>query len=131
MLLPLISAAMLLTDPTPPPAPPTQEQPAAERADAAKPETPALPQDTQAISLADLDSLRAGDDTHAVAISDQTLTAVNAGNSVNADQVSSGAMTLSDNAFTGFNGIGNFVMNTGHNNNLQGSISVTIAVVPQ
>lgn len=65
-----------------------------------------------------------------VALTEQDLTAINAGNTINAASVGSGAITLRDNALSGFNGVGNFVMNTGHNNNLQGSVSVTIIVSP-
>ena len=65
-----------------------------------------------------------------VAISDQTLTAVNTGNSIHADSVTNGAVSLNANAFSGFAGIGNFVINTGNNNNLQGSLSVNIVMAP-
>lgn len=87
--------------------------------------------DAEPIAETELGDLRAGDDTHVFIITDQTLDAVNSGNSVVADVVGSGAVTLSPNAFSGYNGIGNFVINTGHNNNLQGSISVSIAAPPQ
>jgi hypothetical protein len=45
---------------------------------------------------------------------------------VNADTVLTGNVTLESGAFNGFNGIGNFVFNTGNNNNLQGTLSVTV-----
>nr|WP_312052894.1 hypothetical protein [Brevundimonas diminuta] len=35
-------------------------------------------------------------------------------------------MRIDANAFSGFNGIGNFVMNSGNNNNLQGAITINI-----
>jgi hypothetical protein len=63
-------------------------------------------------------------------MSEQTLSAVVTGNTVNADTVNTGAVTLSSNAFSGFSGIGNFVINTGNNNNLQGSLSVNIVMTP-
>jgi hypothetical protein len=50
---------------------------------------------------------------------------------VNGDTIGSGAVNLGSGAFNGYDGIGNFVINTGHNNNLQGSISVSIAMTPQ
>lgn len=65
-----------------------------------------------------------------VAVSSQTLSALNSGNQVNADTVMSGNVTLESGAFNGFNGIGNFVFNTGNNNNLQGTLSVTILAPP-
>lgn len=83
------------------------------------------------LDAGELSTLRAGDDTSVYVITDQTLTAVNSGNSVVGDVVGSGAISLSENAFSGYNGIGNFVINTGHNNNLQGSISVSIATPNQ
>jgi hypothetical protein len=67
---------------------------------------------------------------NSTAITDQDLTAVNSGNTITALNVGSGNISLSGDALSSFSGIGNFVMNTGHNNNLQGSISVTIIVTP-
>jgi hypothetical protein len=61
-------------------------------------------------------------------LTDQTLTAVNTGNQITATQVGSGQITLDPNAFTGFSGIANFVINSGHNNNLQSSLSVNIVI---
>ena len=63
-----------------------------------------------------------------VALTDQDLTAINTGNQITADTVGSGAINLSGSALSDFNGIGNFIMNTGHNNNLQSSVSVTVIV---
>ena len=87
-------------------------------------------EDDDALSLEELGELRGGE---AIVIqhTTQTLRANNAGNSVNGDTVGSGAVNLASNAFNGYDGIGNFVINTGHNNNLQGSISVSIAMTPQ
>ncbi len=59
-------------------------------------------------------------------ISLQILTANNSGNSINADSVSSGAITLSGQVLSQATGVGNYVFNTGHNNNLQGSVTVNI-----
>jgi hypothetical protein len=87
-------------------------------------------EDDGALSLEELGELRGGE-TIVIQDTTQTLTANNAGNSVNGDTIGSGAVNLSSNAFNGYDGIGNFVINTGHNNNLQGSISVSIAMTPQ
>ncbi len=87
-------------------------------------EKPALP---EAVSSADLAGMSGG---AAVAVTNQNLSAVNAGNTVSADSLTTGSVTLQSNAFSGFGGIGNFVINTGNNNNLQGSLSVTI-ITPQ
>jgi hypothetical protein len=86
--------------------------------------------DDRALSLDELADLRGGE-TMVIQHTTQTLTANNAGNTINGDTVVSGAVNLASNAFNGYDGIGNFVINTGHNNNLQGSISVSIALTPQ
>ena len=81
---------------------------------------PALP---AAVSSDELASMSGGT---AVAVTNQNLTAVNSGNTVSAQSLTTGDVTLQSNAFSGFSGIGNFVINTGNNNNLQGSLSVTV-----
>jgi len=63
-------------------------------------------------------------------LTNQNLNATVQGNAVNADTVQSGAVNFGANALNGFNGIGNFVINTGNNNVLQGSLSVTIMTAP-
>jgi hypothetical protein len=78
-------------------------------------------------SDAELEALAGGQNT-VTALSEQDLTAINTGNRIEAGTVGSGAISMSGSALSGFSGIGNFVMNTGHNNNLQGSINVTIVV---
>jgi len=84
---------------------------------------PGLP---QALSADDLGKLSGGASPSGVAISQSTLTAVNAGNAVNADNVITGNISMAPGTFDGFNGVGNFVFNTGNNNNVQGSLNVTI-----
>jgi hypothetical protein len=81
-----------------------------------------------ALDAAELEGLRGGDGNVAVAITDQTLTAVNAGNSVNGQTISSGQINVGADAFGGFSGIGNFAINSGHNNNLQSTVSVTVNI---
>jgi hypothetical protein len=93
------------------------------RANAAEAQAPALP---QALSADDLGKLSGGASPSGVAISQSTLTAVNAGNAVNADNVVTGNISMAPGTFDGFNGVGNFVFNTGNNNNVQGSLNVTI-----
>lgn len=78
------------------------------------------------LDAAGLDAQTAGADGGANIVSSQQVTATNSGNSVNADTVQSGDIAFSDSAFSGFNGIGNFVFNTGANNNVQGVVSVNI-----
>lgn len=91
---------------------------------AAKPSLPSP------VSTADLADMSGGASPSGVAITNQTLTALNAGNTVDANSLVTGDVTLQTGAFNGFNGIGNFVFNTGNNNNLQGTLSVTI-ITPQ
>lgn len=82
------------------------------------------------VSLDELDGLRGGDG-QSVIITEQALNAVNSGNSVTGATVVSGAISLGQSAFSGFGGVGNFSLNTGHNNNLQSSVSVSVIVTPQ
>jgi len=63
-------------------------------------------------------------------VASQTLTANNSGNSVTGETITNGDINLGSDAFSGFSGIGNFVMNTGNNNNLQGSIGVVVIMPP-
>ena len=65
-----------------------------------------------------------------LAVTTQTLSALNANNTVNAGTVVTGQVSLQPGTFSGFNGIGNFVFNTGNNNNVQGTLSVTILTPP-
>lgn len=78
----------------------------------------------------DLGSTRAGADTAYAAVTDQTLSAVNSGNAITAASVTTGAIGFGAGALSGFNGVGNFVMNTGNNNNLQGAITVNVLITP-
>lgn len=63
-------------------------------------------------------------------LSDQDLTAVNRGNSINAQTVGSGPISIGPGSFEAFAGVGNFVINSGHNNNLQGALTINV-VAPQ
>jgi hypothetical protein len=93
---------------------------------AAMPETPA----SAPMSLEELGEISAeGAVTNIV--TSQNLTATSSGNSITAGTVQNGDINFSGNALTGFSGVGNFVTNTGNNNNLQGSISVTITGAPR
>jgi hypothetical protein len=83
------------------------------------------------LNLDELSDLRAGE-AAGVQLTTQNLNAINTGNSVSAgDTVGSGAVNVNAGAFNGYDGIGNFVINTGHNNNLMGSVSVNVLVTPE
>ncbi len=79
-------------------------------------------------SPGDLLTVRAGAAPTYQAVSDQVLSATNSGNSVNAGVVGSGQIGFANGALSGFSGVGNFVLNTGHNNNLQGAITINVVV---
>lgn len=80
------------------------------------------------VALSDLDRMIGAQGIPLALLTDQTLTALNTGNSLTAAQIGSGEIRLDANAFSGFSGIGNFVINSGHNNNLQSSLSVNIVM---
>jgi hypothetical protein len=86
--------------------------------------------EVEVLSLDDLDELAGGDGVNTNVITEQTLTAVNNGNSVTGETVGSGQVNLGSGAFSGYAGLGNFVINTGHNNNLQASMSVNVVLPP-
>lgn len=98
---------------------------------AAAQEAPAAPADeAEVMSAEDMGALSGGTGVDIVTITDQTLTAVNNGNTVIGDTVGSGEVNIGSNAFSGYSGVGNFVINTGHNNNLQSSLNVSIVLAP-
>ena len=80
----------------------------------------------------DLDELSriSGGQAVTVVATDQALSAINTGNSINAGSVRAGDINFSQQALSNFAGVGNFVVNTGNNNNLQGSLSVTVVAAP-
>ncbi|WEK58117.1 MAG: hypothetical protein P0Y52_00845 [Candidatus Brevundimonas phytovorans] len=80
----------------------------------------------QVLSLDELEGENGLQSLQVYANTTQNLSANNSGNTINAHQVGSGDITLAEGAFAGFAGIGNFVINSGHNNNLQGSLSIMI-----
>jgi hypothetical protein len=89
------------------------------------------PQDTaslepERIEVAELAQFRGG---QTLVVGNQTLTAVTSGNVLNGDYTA-GSVSLSDNAFANFNGIGNLAINTGAQVSLQSGMSVVINVQP-
>ena len=90
------------------------------------PEQPG-PTTSEPLGIAELAGLSAKQgETNITVMSDQDLTAISNGNSVTADSINSGQITLDRGAFEGFAGVGNFVINSGHNNNLQGALTINI-----
>jgi len=80
----------------------------------------------QPVSSSDLAAMSGGESPKSITITNQTLSATNSGNTISADSLVTGDISVPTAAFSGFNGVGNFVFNTGNNNNLQGNLSVTI-----
>jgi len=86
--------------------------------------------DESVISLDEMQDLAGGEGVAPAVLTVQNLTAINSGNTVSGVVVSSGQINIDSSAFSNFNGVGNFVLNTGHNNNLQSSLSVSIVLGP-
>lgn len=86
--------------------------------------------DAELLSLEDMGALSGGTGADVLVITEQTLNAVNHGNNVIGETIVSGDVSLATNAFSGYSGLGNFIINTGHNNNLQSSMNVSI-VLPE
>lgn len=63
----------------------------------------------------------------AVTIANQTLTSIVSDPSIGGN-VSSGAVSLSDNALSNFNGLGNLVINTGSQVSVQSGMNVIVTV---
>lgn len=115
-----VSSASAQSPPAPQSKPGFVTTPSAEIPDAPPPTAP------QPLDLDELSTLNGRQGTTAIAMSDQDLTAVNRGNTITANSVGSGQITIDRGAFEGFAGVGNFVINSGHNNNLQGALTINI-----
>ncbi len=82
------------------------------------------------LSPSEMATLSGGEGVDVAVLTQQQLTGTTTGNTVNAGSVTSGAVNFSDNALSGFRGIGNFVVNTGANNTLQGAINISVVTTP-
>lgn len=94
----------------------------------AKTSAPATPR--KALSDNEMAAISGGAEMDVQVLNRQTLTGATTGNTVNANSLVSGQVNFSTGALSGFSGIGNFVVNTGANNTLQGAISVTVVTTP-
>jgi hypothetical protein len=90
------------------------------------PSLEAVPAGTDDTILAD-DALNDQRGGQAIVIGNQTLNAVNSGSTINGNYTA-GAVAISDNALSNFNGLGNVLINTGALNNLQSAMNVTINI---
>ena len=86
--------------------------------------------EAELLSMEDLESLAGGTGVDVHVITSGVLDAVNSGNTVTGEVIGSGDVNIGANAFSGYNGLGNFVINSGHNNNLQSSMSVSVVLAP-
>lgn len=74
----------------------------------------------------DLGELRGG---QSLVLANQTMQALTAGNTIGGDNIA-GAVNVADNALSNFNGLGNIMINTGSQVNLQSGMNITINVHP-
>jgi hypothetical protein len=81
-----------------------------------------IARDANILADDDLLQMRGG---HAIVVGNQTLTAISNGNAFTGNYTA-GSIALADNALSNFNGLGNLVINTGAQNNLQSAMNVTI-----
>lgn len=82
--------------------------------------------DEAAMKADDLKSVSGGQNI-TEAVTNQELVASSTNNTiVTGGDFNTGSVSFGANAFSGFNGVGVFVVNTGANSNLQGSIGVTV-----
>ena len=90
----------------------------------------ASPAASKALTADEMASISGGAEVSVEVLNRQQLTGTTTGNSISAGSLVSGGVNFSDNALNGFTGIGNFVVNTGANNTLQGAISVSVVTTP-
>jgi len=109
----------------------------ASRAQAQAPQSPAVPAAVAPsdgaparLSAGELSESRAGQTSVISVLSRQQLDGTTSNNSIQAGTLTAGAVSFSSNALQNYSGVGNFVINTGANNTLQGSISVNIVAQP-
>lgn len=81
------------------------------------------------LSPQELEGISGGDAVINDAYTKQTLTATVSNSTIGAESIETGTINFEPNSLN-FHGIGNFVLNTGNNNVLQGSLSVTILSGP-
>ena len=84
----------------------------------------------QTLSAEEMAAASGGQGVSVEVLTRQQLSGVTTGNTVNAGTLTSGDVTFSADALQGFSGVGNFVINTGANNTLQGAINISIVTAP-
>jgi hypothetical protein len=82
-----------------------------------------------ALSSQELEGISGGDAVIVEAFTTQTLNATVSNSTIEAQSIQTGDVNFAPDSLN-FHGIGNYVINTGNNNVLQGSLSVTILSGP-
>lgn len=103
----------------------------AETVSAPPAKAPAAATTHRALTADEMASISGGAEVSVEVLNRQQLTGTTTGNSITAGSLVSGQVTFGPDALSGFSGIGNFVINTGANNTLQGAISVSVVTTPQ
>jgi hypothetical protein len=119
-LLAALGAAMLAISPAAGAEPPSAP---------VAPDAKAVPS-AQPLSPEDMEAATGGQGVSIEALTQQQLSGVTSGNTVTAGTLTSGQVTFGPGALDGFHGVGNFVINTGANNTLQGAINISIVTAP-
>ncbi len=84
----------------------------------------AKPKELSIVSLDELAEMRGGEQT---AVSQQNFISDNSGGTIGGD-FTAGDVSISDNALSNFNGLGNIVINTGAQSSLQAGLGVSINI---
>jgi hypothetical protein len=84
----------------------------------------------EVVSLDELGNYAGGTGLTLGVLTNPVLTGLASGNTVSGVDVTSGGITIETDAFSGYDGIGNFVINSGHNNVLQSTVNVSIVMTP-
>lgn len=99
-----------------------------ERATAAAPPREAIA--SAALSPDELEAAAGGQGVSVEVLTRQQLSGSTSGNTVSAGTLTSGDVSFGSDALDGFSGVGNFVINTGANNTLQGAINISVVTTP-
>jgi hypothetical protein len=82
------------------------------------------------LSAEEMETASGGQGVSVEVLTRQQLSGTTSGNTVNAGTLNSGNVSFGADALDGFSGVGNFVINTGANNTLQGAINISVVTTP-
>ena len=103
-----------------------QQPPVVEAPVMAQPDPIAQSVDAVVMDGEQLDASRGGQ-SDVFVLTEQNLSAVN-GSQMQGATIGSGQIFLDGGALSNFDGVGNFILNTGHQNNIQSAINLTIVL---